>query len=59
MSTGELRRVAATIPATTPSVADTRMARKASFRVKGKRCPSSVATGWRDWMEMPRSPTTA
>src|SRR5206468_3925863 len=59
MSRAELRRVAATMPATTPSVAEIRMARKASFSVNGKRCPSSVATGWRDWMETPRSPTAA
>ena len=59
MSREELRCVAATMPAMTPSVADTRMASKASFSVKGKRCASSVETGWRDWIEMPRLPTTA
>jgi len=41
-------RVAATIPATTPSVADTRMARKASFQGEGKalaRAASPPAAG--------------
>src|SRR6266508_4337692 len=58
-SSVEFRRVAAITPATTPRVADTTIARKASFRVNGKRCPRRTATGCRDWIEMPRSPVTA